>query len=55
MKTRNLIVLSAFVGLSSACFLGAAQKDEGVEVLTSYRQVLEGKTTVTEDGLPILE
>ncbi|MFT4548287.1 MAG: tetratricopeptide (TPR) repeat protein [Pseudoalteromonas tetraodonis] len=43
MKTRKLIALSAFVGLSSLSLVGAAQQDEAVEVLTSYKQVLAGR------------
>ena len=43
MKTRNMIAFCAFVGLSSFSQVGAAQKDEAVEVLTSYKQMLEGR------------
>ena len=40
MKTRNLIALAAFLGLSSTSQVGAAQKDEAVDVLTGYQEIL---------------
>ena len=36
MKTRNLIALAAFLGLASYSQVGAAQKDEAADALSTF-------------------
>ena len=55
MKTRNLIVLSAFVGLAGLSQVGADQKDEASAVLLGYQEALKARGGVEPAVLDKIE
>ena len=55
MKTRNLIALSAFVGLAGLSQVGADQKDEASAVLLGYQEALKARGEVEPAVLDKIE